>query len=179
MTVDTAALRFGRSWKLLSPAADRLWQTSQKASPEESSLSKKHSRKRGRASGFPSGANAGTLPQQTAAVKRLIAEGHAKSAVELAKQAHKNFQNAVSEATLVDAYVARIRSLRERRMEAEAAALLAMVRERYPRCRKRLAGVAALGPGPEPPLENWSSLSTTRRCPVTGVTRSKRPSSAA
>ena len=86
-------------------------------------------------------------------MKRLIAEGYAKSAVDLAKQTHKQFGNAGSEAILVDAYLARIRSLRERRMDAEAAALFAMVRERYPRSRKKLGGMAAPGPEPEPPLE--------------------------
>ncbi|MCP5110920.1 MAG: hypothetical protein GY953_08810, partial [bacterium] len=102
-------------------------------------------------------------------MKRLIAEGHAKSALELAKQSHKQFNTALSEAILVDAYLARIRSLQERRMDAEAAALFVMVRERYPGSRRKLAGMAAPGAGPEPPLEelvrplNDPSLSRDQR----------------
>ncbi|MCP5111015.1 MAG: hypothetical protein GY953_09290 [bacterium] len=124
-----------------------------KPPPEESSLSKKHSRKRRRGSGVASGTSPGTLPEQTAEVKRLIAEGHSKTAVDLAKQTHKQFNAAQSEAILVGAYLARIRSLEERRMEAEAAALFAMVRERYPGSRKKLAAVGAPRAGFEPPLE--------------------------
>lgn len=103
--------------------------------------------------GFSPAIVGGSLSQQTAEVKRLIDEGHSRTAVELAKQTHKQFSTALSEAVLVDAYRARIRSLQERRMDAEAAALFALVRERYPGSRQKLAGIAPPGAAAEPPLE--------------------------
>jgi hypothetical protein len=50
---------------------------------------------------------------------------------------------AASEALLVDAYVARISELAERKLDAEANALLSQVQERHPSSRDRLREVAA------------------------------------
>ena len=56
--------------------------------------------------------------------QQLIANGKAGHAVDIAKQVHKRLGNAASEELLVDAYVARIFSLAERNLDAEASALL-------------------------------------------------------
>ena len=72
------------------------------------------------------------LPREADEIGRLIAKGNSKSAVEAAKLLHKKVGTPASEALLVDAYAARIRSMLEHRMTAEADALVAMVRQRYP-----------------------------------------------
>jgi hypothetical protein len=81
--------------------------------------------------------------KERAQVQQLIANGKAPVAVDIAKQVHKRMGNAASEELLVDAYAARICSLAERRLDAEAGALLEMVRERHPSSRDRLREVAA------------------------------------
>jgi len=73
-------------------------------------------------------------------VRQLIANGKYKVAVENAKEIHKAQATAASEALLVDAYAARIQSLIDRNLAAEAKALLELVRERYPSARERLNG---------------------------------------
>jgi hypothetical protein len=75
-----------------------------------------------------------------ASVRQLIANGKSKAAVESAKELHKAQATAASEALLVDAYAARIQSLIDQNLEVEAAALLELVRERYPSARERLQG---------------------------------------
>src|SRR6266704_823543 len=67
-----------------------------------------------------------------ASVRQLIANGKHKVAVETAKEIHKAQATAASEALLVDAYAARIQSLIDQNLAAEAKALLELVRERYP-----------------------------------------------
>ena len=75
-----------------------------------------------------------------ASVRQLIANGKSKAAVEAAKEIHKAQATAASEALLVDAYAARIQSLIDQNLTVEAAALLELVRERYPSARERLHG---------------------------------------
>ncbi|PYT31702.1 MAG: hypothetical protein DMG57_04455 [Acidobacteria bacterium] len=75
-----------------------------------------------------------------ASVRQLIANGKHKVAVETAKELHKAQATAASEALLVDAYAARIQSLIDQNLAAEAKALLELVRERYPSARERLNG---------------------------------------
>ena len=82
-------------------------------------------------------------PKERAQVEQLIANGKAGVAVDIAKAVHKRLRMAASEALLVDAYVARIGSLAERKLDAEANALLSQVQERYPASRERLREVAA------------------------------------
>ena len=75
-----------------------------------------------------------------ASVRQLIANGKYKVAVETAKEIHKAQSTAASEALLVDAYAARIQSLIDQNLAAEANALRELVRERYPSARERLNG---------------------------------------
>lgn len=65
-------------------------------------------------------------------VRRLLHRGETRLAVERAKEAHKRHGSPASEALLVDAYVARIAELRSRGLAADARALDASVRERFP-----------------------------------------------
>src|ERR1035441_2554599 len=82
-------------------------------------------------------------PKERAQVEQLIANGKAGIAVDIAKQVHKGLGNAASEALLVDAYVARISELAERKLDVEASTLLDRVRERHPASKDRLREVAA------------------------------------
>ena len=75
-----------------------------------------------------------------ASVRQLIANGKHKVAVETAKEIHKAYATAASEALLVSAYAARIQSLIDQNLVAEAKALLELVRERYPSAREPLNG---------------------------------------
>src|ERR1035438_80106 len=81
-------------------------------------------------------------PKERAQVEQLIANGNAGVAVDIAKQAHKRFGNAAAEALLVDAYVARISELAERKLDAEARALLEQVQQRHPSSHERLRAAA-------------------------------------
>src|ERR1035438_7414354 len=72
-----------------------------------------------------------------------MANGNLGHAVEIAKQVHKRLGIAASEELLVRAYAARILSLAERNLDAEAGALLQLVQERHPSSRERLREVAA------------------------------------
>src|ERR1017187_1320233 len=82
-------------------------------------------------------------PKERAQGEQLIANGKCAVAVDIAKQAHKRFGNAASEALLVDAYVARIIELAERKLDVEARALLEQVQQRHPSSHERLREVAA------------------------------------
>lgn len=73
-----------------------------------------------------------------AAVRQLIASGDHKAALARAKELHNATGTGVSEALLVDAYVARIRSLIQRNLTLEAKTLTDLVRRRYPSARPRL-----------------------------------------
>jgi len=76
-------------------------------------------------------------------VRQLIAEGKSKSALDSAKEFHKQQRSAESEVLLLDAYLARVRSLLDQNMTAEARSLLDLVRERFPSATARLAGLTA------------------------------------
>ena len=77
-------------------------------------------------------------------VRALLARGSTKPAVELAKQIHKRFSTPASEALLVDAYAARIRSLLKIGLATEAKALLDLVRERYPCAKEKLLDIGVV-----------------------------------
>ncbi|MCX6622001.1 MAG: hypothetical protein NTY38_13215, partial [Acidobacteria bacterium] len=83
----------------------------------------------------------GGLPPEAGEVARLIAKGNSKSAVEQAKLIHKRFGTPATEGLLVDAYSARIRPMLEHRLTAEAEALAATVRQKYPASAGRLSGL--------------------------------------
>ncbi|MBZ5623618.1 MAG: hypothetical protein LAQ69_33575 [Acidobacteriia bacterium] len=72
-------------------------------------------------------------------MKQLIADDKSGRAVDLAKDVHHRRQSPDSEALLLDAYGARIRSLMGRNLEREAKALVDLVRERFPSARDRMA----------------------------------------
>src|ERR1700686_1307675 len=85
------------------------------------------------------GTTGGTVPiLEEKEVRALLARGSTKPAVELAKQIHKRFSTPASEALLVDAYTARIRSLLKVGLATEAKALLDLVKERYPSAKEKL-----------------------------------------
>jgi hypothetical protein len=83
------------------------------------------------------------VPQEEE-VRDLLAKGKAKPAVELAKEIHKRCGWPESEALLVDAYAARIRSLWKTTLKEEAKALFELVHERYSCAAARLADVGVL-----------------------------------
>lgn len=83
------------------------------------------------------------VPQEEE-VRDLLAKGKARPAVELAKQIHKRCGWPESEALLVDAYAARIRSLWKTGLKEEAKALLELVHERYSSAAARLREVGVL-----------------------------------
>ncbi len=80
----------------------------------------------------------GSLSSVEASVRQLIANGKSSVAVESAKELYKNQPTPASEALLVDAYFARIQSLADQNMAAEAKALTDLVCERYSSARERL-----------------------------------------
>jgi hypothetical protein len=71
-------------------------------------------------------------PNERGRIAQLIASNRSDAAVDAAKAIHKRCGNAESEALLLEAYGARVRSLLERRLDREAAALMDLVRGRYP-----------------------------------------------
>ena len=105
--------------------------------------------KKSRASGAARGlAHAGSAkPESEESIRRLIAQGKSKAALDGAKQFHKQISTAASEGLLLDAYCARIKSLVEQQMAPEAKSLIDVVRERFPMAQSRLdavlSGVAA------------------------------------
>jgi hypothetical protein len=111
-------------------------------------------------------------------VRQQIAEGKCKTALENAKQFHKTNHTAASESLLFDAYVARIRSLRDQKLELEAKSLVDLVRERFPAAKDRLDGIlAASAPGGDlsallQPL-NDPELSAERRAVIEQTIRTE------
>ena len=91
-------------------------------------------------------AGGGTIPGASdlgfAEVERWLAQGNSKAALELAKEIHKRAGTAASEALLVKAYGARIRSLLKSGLAVEAQALLDLVKQRYPSAKSALGEVA-------------------------------------
>lgn len=71
-------------------------------------------------------------------VRSLISNARHKIAVERAKEIHKTYHSAASEALLVDAYVGRIQELIGQDLAKEANALIDLVRQRYPGSAERL-----------------------------------------
>ena len=96
----------------------------------------------------------GPLISQAGEVRTMLARGSTKSAVELAKEIHKRCGTPASEAVLVEAYGARIRSLLEHGLTAEGKALLELVRERYSSAKQTLADIDIVVSGPESGLED-------------------------
>jgi hypothetical protein len=93
---------------------------------------------------LPLGAPTTEVPQrERAQVRQLIANGKVGHALDVAKQVHRRLRNGASEALLVEAYAARISSLVERNLDAEARALLNQVQEGHPSSRDGLREVAA------------------------------------
>jgi len=72
-------------------------------------------------------------------VAQLIALNKSDRALDFAKDVHKRCRSAASEALLLDTYGVRFASLVERKLDREAAALMDLVRERYPSSRERLS----------------------------------------
>ena len=99
-----------------------------------------HKPKKNRPSSGGAAATALSGSGTEASVRQLIANGKYKVAVETAKEIHKARATAASEALLVDAYAARIQSLIDQNLAAEAKALRELVCERYPSARERLDG---------------------------------------
>ena len=89
----------------------------------------------------PGGGN-GHLPSEAfERVRELIAGRHSKAALQLAKDLHKRENTAESENLLVEAYRVRSEDLIKSGMTVEAKALLAIVRERFPKAIPGLAEI--------------------------------------
>jgi hypothetical protein len=78
-------------------------------------------------------------------IGRLLALGKCKQAVELAKEQHKRLNTPHSHERLLQAYLARIEQFQSKGMVQEADALIALVRERFPAQRDRLAVLGIRG----------------------------------
>ncbi len=76
--------------------------------------------------------------QERERVAQLIALNQSGRALDFAKDVHKRCRSAASETLLLDTYGVRFASLVERNLDREAAALMDLVRERYPASRERL-----------------------------------------
>jgi tetratricopeptide (TPR) repeat protein len=83
------------------------------------------------------------FPAAETGIRQLIANGKQKTALDRAKEVHKAYRNAASEALLVDAYAARIQALIAQNLTVEANSLLSLVEERYPAAADRLARLTA------------------------------------
>jgi hypothetical protein len=127
--------------------------------------------------------DAGALTSQEQEVRAMLARGSTKPALEQAKKIHKQLGTQTSEALLLDAYVARIRSLLEHGLVVEAKALLELVRERYPSAKDKLADVdvkvavrqgswdevmGALN-GPAIPAEKRAEIERLLKCQLTDL----------
>ena len=88
----------------------------------------------------------------------LLAKGKTRPAVELAKEIHKRYDSPKTEALLVDAYAARIRSLLETGLKKEARELFELVQQRYSCGRARLAEIGVLVSASEGKLEELLRL---------------------
>lgn len=75
-------------------------------------------------------------------VRRLIAAGKCKQAVELAKAEHKRLNAPESEHVLVDAYLARIEQFQNKGATQDAQTLLNLVRQRFPGHQGRLTSLS-------------------------------------
>jgi uncharacterized protein len=71
-------------------------------------------------------------------IRQLIVDGKSKTALDNAKEFHKEQGSAESEILLIDAYLARIRALSDQNLVVEAKSLIALVRERFPSAKERL-----------------------------------------
>ena len=71
-------------------------------------------------------------------IRQLIVDGKSKTALDNAKEFHKERGSAESEILLIDAYLARIRALFDQNLVVEAKSLIALVRERFPSAKERL-----------------------------------------
>ena len=71
-------------------------------------------------------------------IRQLIVDGKSKTALDNAKEFHKEQGSAESEILLIDAYLARIRALFDQNLVVEAKSLIALVRERFPSAKERL-----------------------------------------
>lgn len=74
-------------------------------------------------------------------MRALISSGKQKSALDQAKDIHKLYASPASETLLLDAYAARIESLMEQGLGAEATALVKLVSERFPAAKDRMAAL--------------------------------------
>ncbi len=105
-------------------------------------------------------------------IRQLIGSGKSKTALENAKEFHKQRGSADSENLLIEAYLARIRALFEQDLALEAKALIALVRERFPSAREQLdnlnAAVCARGGDLDELLRplNDPGLSAERRAAI-------------
>ena len=99
-------------------------------------------------------------------VRALLARGSTKSAVELAKQIHRQWGTPASETLLVEAYGARIRSLLEHGLRVEAKSLLDLVRERFSSAKHAFAEIEIAVSGSKGGLEDLvrplTDLATTQ-----------------
>jgi hypothetical protein len=71
-------------------------------------------------------------------IRQLIVDGKSKTALDNAKEFHKEQGSAESEILLIDAYLARIGALFDQNLVVEAKSLIALVRERFPSAKERL-----------------------------------------
>ncbi len=74
-------------------------------------------------------------------VRRFIAMGKCKQAVELAKDLHKKQNTPQSQALLIDAYISRIEQFQKKGCNQDAQTLIKLVCERFPVARSRLMAV--------------------------------------
>src|ERR1700733_5334984 len=78
------------------------------------------------------------LEAQAMSVRELLASKHSKSALEMAKEVHKQFASVESENLLIEGYEGRIRALLQQGMSAEAMSLVKLVSARFPAARIRM-----------------------------------------
>ena len=80
----------------------------------------------------------GSAAPSTEEVRRLIAVGKCKQAVELAKDLYKLAASAENQSLLVDAYISRIAQFQAKGAAEDAQVLLNLVHQRFPNYRQRL-----------------------------------------
>lgn len=83
-----------------------------------------------------------TWAEAEAGIRQLLSSGREKTALDRAKELHKTWQSAASEALVLDAYIARIRALSRQNLHLEAKSLLDLVRQRFPSAAARLSEAA-------------------------------------
>ena len=105
-------------------------------------------------------------------IRQLIINGKAKTALDCAKDFHKTQGSAASEILLIDAYLARIQALSDQHLAVEAKSLMALVRDRFPSARDRLAALNATASARDGNLDellrplNDPGLSAERRAAI-------------